>query len=959
MPDTEVVTTLNPTQRAFVDRWVLGTGEGSSAPETSVAAKNLHDEGDTSKAALDIGPVPGRIKAKLDDPKSGMILARDWGMIGADKNMERTAFTLDFGGSILAARGKPNTMEKIKAVLPILDAPENNPERGDIGRQLGELEEIEKRYAALVSKAVEPQKSELAKAAAQERVAKLNEMERTLADWLNRRTEQGLPPTREALAMSDLVQREHTKVIEEFIEKGWSPPPLADDASMTDAELAAVKKTWDDLVAGTGKIRVEIKDPGGKGSDHYLFKEQKNLKGLPLSAEAKTLRVELLANMSRLLGSPSGRDLIGALEGAGHSLLFYPGPEPMARAFPLDAILDSGADPDAPESSAKAGDASLIEFPLGYKNSADMLRTEDGNFLYSPTHVILGHEMVHALHNAQGINRAQITGLSQAEEDMWTDFEEIWTIKKGDLSEQTLRNDYGLSADRFGHGFPATSADLGEKAIVQAEKAKALYDLMHSSDTSVAKVDVRKVLVEDRKFGQAFYDRLTDALKYDIYKDADCRGPLPGGWDPLQLTPAKIKGIVADSLPNRLPMLGWAPYNLVYSGSNVAVFGFSQSIKEIVSGWVHHPRTSEGRRFKALGGTQVFNAFGTFRTGTGVDLGKWNDLDWRDSLETLTRAAARVEVMIAKLPFLTAAGLPAAPEAKNTLIVKLQRIAARFTSALAGQGPDTAGPYFADDALGHFKINLPTAAEQLAELKKKETALAPTWARLKSDGGLKVEAMSLVARAKAGEALAAFEADPAFVRSKELARTLAGLVGKEGKESEAADVYSDLLGLVEALTARLARVSPPELAEAIRKVLLVPLDAQLLNRMDFGDLLQAATEATEKKGHDIAAGDPTIGDILSNTHLVDALADYVKAKAESGPLFWEFREALIAHKTRRLTELSQGNDLVKAGMRQDTVVRLRRDGTDAEARALAADEVQGVLDGLRNGFLTWYRTRTA
>ncbi len=716
------------------------------------------------------------------------------------------------------------------------------------------------------------------------------------------------------------------------------------------------------MVSGASCIKVEVKDPGGVEKDKALYdylKKKINGDVPPTPTEVETFRTELLSNMSRLLGSPSGRDLLAALEKAGKKINFFPGPNPQAWAFPGQTKVAATADVEQPEASRKGGDHSTIEYPIGRKDSDEILRTEDGNFLFSPTHVIIGHEMVHALHNSEGIGRTEITGMSTTEKSMWTDFEEIWTIKKGELSEQTLRNDYGLSADRFGHAFPETSEDLADKAIAQAEKAKALNDLINPGDPSVAKVDVRKVLVEDRKFGQAFYDRLTDALKYDIYKDADCRGPLPGGWDPLQLTPAKIKGIVADSLPNRLPMLGWAPYNLVYSGSNVAVFGFSQSIKEIVTGWVHHPRTSEGRRFKALGGTQVFGEFGTFRTGTGIDLGRLNTTDWRDSLETLTRAAARVEVMIAKLPFLTAAGLPAAPEAKNTLIVKLQRIAARFTTALAGQGPDTAGPYFADDALGYFKINLPTAAEQLAELKKQETALAPTWARLKSDGGLKVEAMSLVARAKAGEALAAFEADPAFVRSKELARTLAGLVGKEGKESEAADVYSDLLGLVEALTARLARVSPPELAEAIQKMLLVPLDAQILKRMDFGDLLQAATEATEKKGHDIAAGDPTIGDILSNTHLVDALADYVKAKAESGPLFWEFREALITHKTRRLAELSQGNALVKAGLRQDTVVRLRRDGTDAEARALAADEVQRVLDGLRNGFLTWYRTRTA
>jgi hypothetical protein len=964
MNDT-VTTKLNPVQKAFVDRWVAPSPDpqsdeldlgGEDHPEVE-SSSNMRDRG--HGIALNIGPVPGKIKAKLDAPDSGMILAKDWGMVASDKSMARTAFTMDFAGSILAAKGKPNKMEKIQAVLPILDAPENNPERRDVGRLLGELEEIEKRYGELVKKAVEPEKTELAKAAAEETIGKLNEMERTLAEWLNRRTEQGLPPTQEAMAMSDLVQREHTKVIGEFVTKGWSPPPVADAGSLTDDETATVKKAWDDMISGASCIKVEVKDPTGVETDKLLYDHLKGLRGTPTPEQVQKFRTELLSNMSRLLGSPAGRDLLGALEKAGKKINFFPGTTPQAWAATANTRVGSTADVDNPQASKKSGDHTTIEYPIGRKDSDEILRTEDGNFLFSPTHVIIGHEMVHALHNSEGIHRAGITGMSTAEKNMWTDFEEVWTIKKGDLSEQTLRNDYGLSADRFGHAFPETRDELADKAIAQAEKAKKLYDLMHSSDVSIAKVDVRKVLVEDRKFGQAFYDRLTDAMKIDIYEDPACTGPLPDGWDPLRLTPEKIKGIVADKLPNRLPALGWTSYNMAYSGSNVAVFGFSQSIKEIVTHRVHHPRSTEGRRFKALGEQAVFGGLGAFRTSTGVDLGRWNDRDWRENLETLNRAAARVDMMIAKLPFLTAGSVPAAPELKDTLAVKLQRISARFASALVGQEPDKAGPYFADDALAYFKINLPTAAEQLTELKKKEGEIAPTYARLKSEGGLAVESMSLVARAKAGEALAAFEKEPALAQAKELAKKLAGLVGKEDKASEAADVYADLLGLTEQLIGQLSRISPPEVAEAIRRTVLAPLDAQILQRMDIGDLLEAATEAAEKKGHDISAGDPTIKDILSNTHLIDALGEYVEAKLESGKVFWGFRYALHQRETRKLTDLAQGNDLVKAGLRQDTVVRLRRDSGDTEARALATDEVQKVLEGARTGFLTWYRSRTA
>lgn len=961
MPDTDVVS-MNPTQRAFVDRFVISAADPAPKPAFSASA-NMHDQGKKSQPALDIGPVPAQIKVKLDAPDSGMILASDWDAVGTGSARARATFTTDFAASILAAKTKAGKMEKIQAVLPILDAPENNPERKDVGRILAEMEAIDRRYADLTKGPLSPTETDkIGRRHAEERVGKLNEMERTLAEWLNRRTEQGLPPTKEAMAMNDLVQREHTKVVKEFVTKGWSPAPVADAASLTDSEMATVKKAWDDLVSGAGCIKVDASDPGGvtkkkKLFDHLLHEVNSDV---PLDPTVvATFRIELLSNMNRLLGSPSGRDLIAQLEKAGKEITFFPGKEPQAWADPSDTRVVGTADVLNPEAVKKSGDFSTIEFQVGFKDSDEMLRTEDGNFLFSPSHVVIGHEMVHALHNAEGIGRAGITGLDATEKGIWTDFEEIWTIKKGELSEQTLRNDYGLSADRFGHSLPETRDELADKAIAQAEKAKKLHDLTHSSDPSVASVDIRKVLVEDRKFGQAFFDRLTDALKVDIYEDPTCTGPLPDGWDPLRLTVAKIKGIVADKLPNRLPVLGWTSYNLGYSGSNVAVFGFAQSIKEIVTHRVHHPRSAEGRQFKALGDKAVFTEFATFRSGTGVDLGSWTDRDWRDNLETLNRAAVRVGVMIDKLPFLTTPGGSPAPKAADTLTVKLQCIVARFAAALAGNKPEEAGPYFADDALGYFKINLPTAAEQLVELKKKEGEIAPACARLKSVGGLAVESLSLVARAKAGEALADFQKEPALVQARELARTMDALFGKGTRTEDAAKVYADFLGLAEALNADLGRISPPEVAEAIRKILLEPLDAQILKRGDLGDVLLAVDKAAAKKGKDLAAGDPALNKILSNTHLIDQMGEYVEAKIDGGKVFWAFRAALHQREARKMADLVQGTDLVKAGMRQDTVVRLRRDIGDPEARVLATDEVQKVLQAARPGFLTWYRSKPA
>ena len=51
----------------------------------------------------------------------------------------------------------------------------------------------------------------------------------------------------------------------------------------------------------------------------------------------------------------------------------------------------------------------------------------------------------------------------------WNHMEEYQTIKAGSLSEQTLRNQYGLSADRFGHYSVAPDKADGAPVIGQPD----------------------------------------------------------------------------------------------------------------------------------------------------------------------------------------------------------------------------------------------------------------------------------------------------------------------------------------------------------------------------------------------------------------------------------------------------------------------------------------------------------
>jgi hypothetical protein len=135
-------------------------------------------------------------------------------------------------------------------------------------------------------------------------------------------------------------------------------------------------------------------------------------------------------------------------------------------------------------------------------------------------------------------------------------------------------------------------------------------------------IDVEKALVAERGFTRKQVDMMTDPIKLSVIQDQTVKGPLPEGWDPTRLNPAKIKAIVADNLPFRMKMLGWTAYNLDYSGGAVDQLDFPESIKEVTQARVHHPRSAPGRQYKALGAKGAIASFGTFKTATGTILGR-------------------------------------------------------------------------------------------------------------------------------------------------------------------------------------------------------------------------------------------------------------------------------------------------------------------------------------------------
>jgi hypothetical protein len=111
-------------------------------------------------------------------------------------------------------------------------------------------------------------------------------------------------------------------------------------------------------------------------------------------------------------GTPSAADL------ARQS--FTPGPGGLTVERALRAVL-----------------AGSLSFDTGYRP------------FYTPPRIEVLHEIVHAIHNANGENRKDIP-LTGPDTALWDDAEEYWTIAHDPIGENALANDIGLPA-RQGH----------------------------------------------------------------------------------------------------------------------------------------------------------------------------------------------------------------------------------------------------------------------------------------------------------------------------------------------------------------------------------------------------------------------------------------------------------------------------------------------------------------------------
>jgi hypothetical protein len=550
-----------------------------------------------------------KLKAAIDGNAPNCDLRPDF-----NETVLKANFATKFGQlapPYLTAKGEMDKIRKEAAkCLPVLDAPENNPERAKVGESLKKFDDLDK--ANPTPRDPEKNKEYIAKKA-----QLLFELQGTIFEWNNRRTSQNLPPSAEAVAMADVVQRVHQEVMNEVITKKL-PLPLSEenDTNLSTEEKRKLQETWTNLVDSDADgpkegSRVVVKKPGVGGQ-------------IKTAADGEKFRLQMLSNLARMMQSEAGRHLVGKLNSGTHQVDFKPGDS--AACGPTDWSKARTKGQGAP---------STVYMPLNAMDSSVALSTRDGNALFAPRFIAMGHEMVHAMHMVKGVERTNVGNVKTdvdlahwagVDNSKWNDMEEYQTIFKGKTSEQTLRAQYGLSAERFGH-----SQTVAQQSVVDAMN-ETITVTKKLRDLETQGKDVNDALTK-RGFNPS---GMIDKVRLALYEaPEDVKGPIPAGWDANKLTVDQIKGIVGPpEVEAKLGTYGWAPFGLTVD-----------RIKEIIKNREHHERSPKGRRFRTLGGADALTKVEPFNSaGTGyVVEGPLMVLHWEHKLETLEAAETKLK----------------------------------------------------------------------------------------------------------------------------------------------------------------------------------------------------------------------------------------------------------------------------------------------------------------------------
>jgi len=190
---------------------------------------------------------------------------------------------------------------------------------------------------------------------------------------------------------------------------------------ITESDFAKLENTWNALKSGSGNIKISETDSAGNA--HNGFKDK------------------IVTQFGKLLSKPQGRGLVIGLVNGSQTVTIRP---TSARSVAL-ATRGAGSLENA-DGTAGAGGTTTIEIDADLGDKDVVAYDAAGKEIASPVFVILGHELIHAQHNAAGQNRRNLP----ASDPAYSNKEEEETIATGSLTENDLRSEHGIDK-RHGH----------------------------------------------------------------------------------------------------------------------------------------------------------------------------------------------------------------------------------------------------------------------------------------------------------------------------------------------------------------------------------------------------------------------------------------------------------------------------------------------------------------------------
>jgi hypothetical protein len=209
----------------------------------------------------------------------------------------------------------------------------------------------------------------------------------------------------------------------------WIVPDATDQSyadvigeQITETEFAALQQAWNTLVAGTGQVRISENDDTGVAHPGFA--------------------AHMLAACGQLMSKPAGRGLLVGLIGGSQLVTIQP-----TSTRSIAAARRGGPGTlENLDGSAGTGGTTTIMFDDDFDDKRVDVFDAAGKRIAEPLFTSIGHELIHAKHNAEGHNRRNLPSTSTA----YPNLEEQETIETGALSENTLRAEHGLPARR-GH----------------------------------------------------------------------------------------------------------------------------------------------------------------------------------------------------------------------------------------------------------------------------------------------------------------------------------------------------------------------------------------------------------------------------------------------------------------------------------------------------------------------------